>query len=206
MDFEKASDLGAKGFPPKWIAWVNEILSTATSAVLLNGVAGKDFKCKRGVRQGDPLSPLLFVLAADLLQSVINRAFYDGIIQPPFPQQDGIPFLIVQYADDTLIIMQASESQLNSLKDILQTFTSSTGLRVNFGKSCLVPINVSTDRAYWQRVLVVWLEAFLSHIWASLLESPNHKSKIMLLSFSFLYGNFYVCGQLHLGGTKCSHI
>jgi hypothetical protein len=42
--------------------------------VLLNGVPGKVFHCKRGVRQGDPLSPLLFVLAADLLQSVINKA------------------------------------------------------------------------------------------------------------------------------------
>jgi len=66
LDFEKAFDLiehsavldmlRAKGFPHKWVMWINDLLSSATSSVLLNGTAGKDFKCKRGVRQVDPLS------------------------------------------------------------------------------------------------------------------------------------------------------
>ena len=72
LDFEKAFDivefkailsiLQAKGFPFKWISWVNMILNSGTSAVLLNGINGKDFACRRGVRQGIPLPPLLFVL------------------------------------------------------------------------------------------------------------------------------------------------
>lgn len=65
---------------------MKDIFTSATSSVLLNGVAGKDFCCKRGVRQGDPLSPLLFAVAADLLQCVINKEFEQGNL----PSTSGI--------------------------------------------------------------------------------------------------------------------
>jgi retron-type reverse transcriptase len=83
LDFEKAFDsiehtilamLQKLGFPSRWISWTEEILNSAQSAILLNGVPRKSFQCKRGVRQGDPLSPLVFVLAAELLQHVLNEA------------------------------------------------------------------------------------------------------------------------------------
>lgn len=63
-----------KGFPELWIKWMRMVFTSGTSAALLNGVPGKVFHCKRGVRQGDPLFPLLFVLAADFLQSILNSA------------------------------------------------------------------------------------------------------------------------------------
>jgi hypothetical protein len=155
LDFAKAFDtieheailvmLKHYGFDDRFIGWIRSILSSGTSSVLLNGVPGKSFHCRRGLRQGDPLSPLLFVATADLLQSVINRACQMNLLQHPIPSVNG-DFPIIQYADDTLLIMQACPKQLLFLKSLLETFAQSTGLRVNFAKSCLLPINLSNEK------------------------------------------------------------
>jgi hypothetical protein len=119
-------------------------MSSGTSEILLNGVPGKKFQCRRGVHQGDPLSPLLFVAVSELLQAMVNILFREGTIHAPLhiPNTD---FPIIQYADDTLLIMQACPMQLAALKETLETFAQATGLRVNYAKSALMSINVSEE-------------------------------------------------------------
>jgi len=106
----------------------------------------KKFNCKRGVRQGDPLSPLLFVLAVDFLQSMINKAKNMGQLNLPIPMEHNKDFPVVQYADDTLIIAEGDPKQLFFLRSLLNTFSMNTGLKVNFRKTMMVPINVSEER------------------------------------------------------------
>ena len=122
------------------------LLGSSESSVLLNGIPGKPFLCKRGVRQGDPLSPLLFVLTTDLLQSIVNNAWSKGILKHPITDSFGGDYPIVQYADDTLLILPTDGRVLFNLKCLLRSFSDSTGLHVNFQKSFLVPINVSESR------------------------------------------------------------
>lgn len=97
----------------------------------------------KGVRQGDPLSPLLFVLAADLLQSIINRAWQNGVLKHPLSDDFGGDFPILQYVDDTLLILPGDARVLFNLKGLLRSFSDSIGLHVNFEKSFLVPVNIS---------------------------------------------------------------
>jgi hypothetical protein len=122
------------------------IMNSCTSSILLNGVPGKIFHCRRSVRQGDPLSPLLFVLVVDLLQSIINSAAQNGILNLQLPQRCGNEFPIVQYVGDTLLFMEACPKQLLALKALLNTFANSTKLRVNYQKSNIYSLNTYHDK------------------------------------------------------------
>ncbi|WVZ57552.1 LOW QUALITY PROTEIN: hypothetical protein U9M48_007924, partial [Paspalum notatum var. saurae] len=135
LDFEKTFDkvkhqatleiMKVRSFGLKWLHWMQLIMNSGTSSVLLNGIPGKTFHCRRRVRQGDPLSPLLFVLVADLLQTVLNRAKDLGLLTLPIPLNHTLDFPILQYADDTLIVMEGDARQLFILKALLNTFADS---------------------------------------------------------------------------------
>lgn len=94
--------LEARGFPEKWQRWMQMLLNTSKSAALVNGILGPWINCKRGLRQGDALSPYLFILVADVLQALIKSD--EGIRHP---LADAL-IRVLQYTDDTIILIRAS--------------------------------------------------------------------------------------------------
>nr|CAD1839573.1 unnamed protein product [Ananas comosus var. bracteatus] len=155
IDFERAFDhinwdflidlLRARGFAPTWISWIQEILKSANTSVILNGVPGNSFTCKRGLRQGDPLSPLLFILCVDVLFRMFQRATSSGLLQDPGIGEVRVQAL--QFADDLLIFLDGSPRAAAATKLILDDFAACSGLRINYDKSSLTPINLSEAQA-----------------------------------------------------------
>ncbi|GJS67889.1 RNA-directed DNA polymerase, eukaryota, reverse transcriptase zinc-binding domain protein [Tanacetum coccineum] len=112
VDFEKAFDsvnwnflmntMAQMGFGVKWRKWIYACLSSASVSIHINGSPSKEFPMKRGLRQGDPLSPFLFLIVAEALQVMItdlcNKYNYRGISL----YNDGANISLIQYADDAL--------------------------------------------------------------------------------------------------------
>ena len=151
LDFSKAFDslswdsltfiLRCRGFPPKFSSWVHDLLATGKTAVMLNGIPGNWINCKNGLRQGDPISPYLFIIVADLLQQMIQQDC--DLAHLSHPLFSHLPPTVLQYADDTLIIAKASNGADQQLKNILHDFAMATGLTINFTKTTFVPMHVS---------------------------------------------------------------
>lgn len=152
LDFSKAFDnlswdsltsiLRCRGFPPKFSSWVHDLLATGKTAVMLNGIPGNWINCKNGLRQGDPISPYLFIIVADLLQQMIQQDC--DLAHLSHPLFSHLPPTVLQYADDTLIIAKASNPAAQQLKYILHDFAMATGLTINFTKTTFVPMHIST--------------------------------------------------------------
>ena len=95
-----------KGFSPKWIQWVETFISGGSVAINVNDEVGHYFQTKKGLRQGDPLSPLLFNVVADMLAILIKRAKEEGQISVVVPHLVDGGLSVPQYADDTILFME----------------------------------------------------------------------------------------------------
>ena len=177
IDFEKAYDkvkwsflqqtLRLKGFSSKWCRWVEGMISGGNVGIKVNDGIDPYFQTKRGLRQGDPMSPILFNIIADMLALIIKRAKDDGQIRGVIPNllDDGLS--ILQYADDTIIFIDHDLEQAKNLKLLLCAFEQLFGLKINFHKS---EFFFATERLKRCKIfilisLVVMLGNILLNIW-----------------------------------------
>lgn len=131
------------GFSRIWRNWIASILGTSTSRVWINGQPIMEVRHTRGLRQGDPLSPLLFILAIDPLQHIIEVAANRGILKPILSKAANLCCSL--YADDAAIFVDPSNQELEHLYKILTFFGNCSGLKINISKTEIFPIRMEDN-------------------------------------------------------------
>ena len=98
--------LSHMGFSRRWVNWISMILSSSSTKIICNGFPGRRICHARGLRQGDPLSPLLFVLAMEALNALVRLADSQNLFQRLDPLVKDRLFL---YADDVILFTAARQ-------------------------------------------------------------------------------------------------
>jgi hypothetical protein len=145
INFEKAYDkvnwtfvqqtLRMKGFSSEWCNWINSIMTRGHVGIEVNDQIGGNFQTYKGLRQGDPLSPILFNIVVDMLAILVNRAKNDGHFEGLIPHLVDSGLSILQYADDTLLFLDHDLAKASNLKLLLLAFELVSGLKINYHKS-----------------------------------------------------------------------
>jgi hypothetical protein len=148
LDISKAFDsvswvflletMQALGFGQRWRDWVATLLATSSSKILLNGIPGRRIMHARGLRQGDPLSPMLFILAIDPLHRLIELADTRGLLHPILPRAASLCCSL--YADDAALFANPDRTELHHIIQVLNFFGNCSGLKVNLSKTEIFPI------------------------------------------------------------------
>ena len=154
IDFKKAFDtikrdfilysLKLFNFGEKIINWIKTIFNNTVSCVLHNGHMSSFFAQMNGLRQGCNLSPLLYVVAAEVMANQIRQSKYIHGIKLPFLEYDKNEVKITQFADDTTIFVKDEESIKNVLKTF-ELFSQISGLYINKLKSDAVWIGACRE-------------------------------------------------------------
>lgn len=114
------------------------MLSTATSCILLDGKPGTSIVHRRGIRQGDSLSPLLFILCMEMLNCLFAKAQALGAIWGP--QLQGVKHQCSIYANDVILFMFSNRYQAAAIKRTHEVFDDASGLRTNMPKCSIIVI------------------------------------------------------------------
>lgn len=164
-----------KGFGSEWRSWIRGYLSTVSFSVLINGRPRGKFKGSNGLRPGDPLSPFLFILVADGLGRLMEKAKLKGIFKGFVAGKVKIEVLHLQFVDDTLFFAKPDASNLMSLVRLLDIFCLALGLKINMAKSVLLGINLGEEET--QHLVNIigcsagsWPIKYLAYRWVVILE------------------------------------
>eukprot|EP00253_Pinus_taeda_P035520 PITA_35520 len=133
---------------PAWIRWISSLISSTFYSILVNGIPSATFRPSRGIRQGDPLSPFLFVIMAEGLGRSLKAAISEGHLKGlSFHQTPTTSHQ--QFVDDNMLFGHSSVQEARSLISILEAFSKASGALINKAKSQIFFFNTPpiTQRA-----------------------------------------------------------
>ena len=125
------------GFSELWCNLIMDCVSTVKYQVLINGNPYGDITPTRGIRQGDPLSPCLFVICTEMLVQKLLKAESRGEITGLKVARGAPAISHLLYADDSLFYCKQSDAELNRLNEILQEYSLASGQQINYQKSSI---------------------------------------------------------------------
>ncbi|GJS77998.1 putative RNA-directed DNA polymerase, eukaryota, reverse transcriptase zinc-binding domain protein [Tanacetum coccineum] len=152
VDFEKAFEsvswkyldfvLLSLGFSSKWRSWIRACLHSSRASILINGSPTFEFSIKRDLRQGDPLSPFLFILVMEGLHYAMSNAVSSGLIRGIKIGSSDITLSHLFYADDVIITTDWNFGDLDNIIRVLHVFYLASGLKISIHKSNIFGIGV----------------------------------------------------------------
>ena len=125
------------GFPGAWVAWIMECITTVSYSILVNGEPKGMIVPSRGLRQGDPLSPYLFLFCAEGLNALLRGAAVNGEIQGFSLCRNGPKLTHLFFADDCLIFCRSTLDECNKIQELLDYYETASGQVINKEKTTL---------------------------------------------------------------------
>ncbi|PKI53937.1 hypothetical protein CRG98_025639 [Punica granatum] len=134
----------ALGFPPTFLRWIKSCITSPYFSVAINGSLAGYFPGQRGVRQGDSLSPYLFVIAMEVFSHLMDSAAAEGRIGF-HPRCKSLQLTHLCFADDLLLFTNGSKESIIAILDVLNTFYHRSGLKLNPDKSEIFTGGINGD-------------------------------------------------------------
>lgn len=122
-------------FSNYWMNLIMECVSFVQFSILVNGCPTKFFEPSRGLRQGDPIFPYLFLFCANILSLALSKEEGMGKFKGLQVGRRGVSFTHLLFADDTLFFFQNDKASVHSLRNTIQWYCSVSGQCINFHKS-----------------------------------------------------------------------
>ncbi|XP_028071512.1 uncharacterized protein LOC114273895 [Camellia sinensis] len=194
LDLDKAYDrlewsfilnvLRSFNFLPIWVNLIMSYVTSSSLAILFNGEKTEEFTPSRGIRQGDPISPYIFILCLEFLSSRISEAYGNHTWTPIRVSRNGPLLSYLFFADDLILFGEASEANCHSISLLLPEFCSLSGQKISFGKSkVLFSSNVQDDKKHF---LTSILGIPVTRNLGKYLGCPIYHSRPSRESFQFL--------------------